>query len=61
MATTNAVEMANKGGVDPKRFRAALRERNFHWHNKPYKRWTVDLGSSEFEDMQRILNELLQS
>jgi hypothetical protein len=60
MATTNAIEMANKVGVDPKRFRAALREQNFRWH-KSYKPWTVELRSGEFEDMQRVLNELRQT
>lgn len=61
MATTNAIEMANKVRVNPKRFRAALRERNFDWHDKRYKRWTVELRSKEFEDMQRVLNELCHS
>ncbi len=52
-----AVEMAKSKGIDPKRFRAALRAENFKWHlhNHP---WAVPKGSPEHEDMRRVLIEL---
>jgi prophage maintenance system killer protein len=40
MATTSAVDMAKQAGIDPKRFRKALRDEHFSWHNHN-DRWTV--------------------
>jgi hypothetical protein len=60
MRMISAIEMANDGGVNPKRFRAALRGRNFPWHQMRYERWTVEFGGPEHRDMQQVLNELLQ-
>ena len=58
MATIDAIEMARQARIDPKLYRKALRAANLAWHDQPYKRWTVTLGSSEHSDMQRILNAL---
>ena len=40
MATTSAEDMAKQAGIDPKRFRKALRDERFSWHNHN-DRWTV--------------------
>jgi hypothetical protein len=32
MATTTAIDMANQGGMKPKKFRDALRKEHFAWH-----------------------------
>jgi hypothetical protein len=54
---TTAAEMARHAGVDPKRFRAALRDAQLLWH--PYdSRWEVVIGSLEHGDMVRILSLL---
>jgi hypothetical protein len=51
---TTAVEMARQAGVDPKRFRAALRDARLGWH--PYNgRWDVVVGSPEHRDMEMVL------
>ena len=55
-----AVEMARGEGVDPKRFRRALRGENFPWHS-PNARWTVGRDSPEHRDMLRVLARLLNS
>jgi hypothetical protein len=49
--------MAKQVGIDPKRFRAALRKENFEWHkhNDP---WTVVIGSIEHAAMERVLREI---
>jgi len=58
MATISAIEMAKQAQIDPKLFRKALRKAKLAWHDHPYKRWTVPLGSSEHSDMGRVLNAL---
>ena len=55
-----AVEMARREGVDPKRFRQALRGENFPWHRKN-DRWTVGRNSPEHRDMIRVLTRLVDS
>lgn len=54
---TTAAEMAKKAEIDPKRFRQALRDQNFPWHQHN-ERWTVELGSNEHKAMQQVLNKL---
>jgi len=49
--------MAKQAGIDPKRFRSALRK-NFHWHQR-YARWTVQIGSKEHDCMKRVLDRIL--
>lgn len=51
---TTAAEMARSYGVDPKRFRAALRRASLRWHSHN-ERWEVRLGSPEQRDMEHIL------
>ncbi|WP_433988835.1 hypothetical protein SuNHUV7_26130 (plasmid) [Pseudoseohaeicola sp. NH-UV-7] len=52
-----AVEMARNRGIDPKAFRRALREAKLKWHSHN-NRWLVPIGSTEHQEMERILNEL---
>lgn len=54
---TTAAEMARSYGIDPKRFRAALRRAGLRWH--PHnERWEACIGSPEYRDMKRILAAL---
>ena len=55
-----AVEMAKAEGLDPKKFRAALRDEGFPWHGHG-ERWTVRRDSPEHQDMQAVMNRLLNS
>ncbi|MGD9508273.1 MAG: hypothetical protein AB7I59_11330 [Geminicoccaceae bacterium] len=55
--TTTAAEMARLHGIDPKRFRAALRRAGLQWHSHN-ERWEVGIGSPERQDMERILAAL---
>lgn len=52
-----AVDMALAKGIDPKRFRAALRTAGLDWqsHNG---RWEVMRGSNQHQDMERVLERL---
>ena len=52
-----AVEMANANGVDPKRFRAALRAAGLGWHSHN-GRWEVMRGSSQHADMENVMASL---
>lgn len=52
-----AVEMANANGVDPKRFRAALRAAGIGWHSHN-GRWEVMRGSSQHADMENVMARL---
>ncbi len=54
---TTAAEMARSLGIDPKRFRAALRRAGLGWHSHN-ESWEVCIGSSEHRDMQRVLATL---
>lgn len=58
MQNTSAVEMAQSRGIDPKRFRAALRRAGLTWHSHN-GRWEVSIGSPEHADMVRVLATLL--
>ena len=53
-----AVEIARDAGIDPKRFRQALRRENLAWHHY-YAKWTVAEGSPKHKDMIRVLRTLL--
>jgi len=53
-----AVDIARVHGVDPERFRAALRKAQLPWHRLT-EPWTVNRGSSEHADMERVLRELI--
>ena len=52
-----AVEMANANGIDPKRFRAALRAEGLGWHSHN-GRWEVMRGSSQHADMENVMARL---
>jgi hypothetical protein len=54
---TTAAEMARAHGIDPKRFRAALRRAGFGWHSHN-ERWEVCISSPEHRNMQHILATL---
>jgi hypothetical protein len=54
---TTAAEMARLRGIDPKRFRAALRRAGLHWHSHN-GRWEVSVGSAEHQDLVRVLATL---
>ena len=54
---TTAVEMAKTQGIDPKRFRAALRNAGLGWHSHN-GRWEVSIGSPEHRDMERVMFKL---
>ena len=60
MEKVTAVEMARAAGVNPKKFRRALRQENFPWHEHS-DRWTVGLDSPEHRDMSRVLEHLRQN
>lgn len=52
-----AVDMAIANGIDPKRFRVALRAASLDWH--PYNgRWEVVRGSDQHQDMERVMAQL---
>lgn len=51
--------MARSQGIDPKRFRAALRGAGLLWHSRN-GRWEVRIGSTEHADMKRVLDTLAQ-
>lgn len=49
--------MAIASGMDPKRFRAALRAASLAWHPNN-GRWEVVRGSDEHQDMERVMAQL---
>lgn len=52
-----AADMARSAGIDPKRFRAALRQANINWH--PHNgRWEALRDSAEHRDMLQVLKFL---
>lgn len=57
MAKTSAVDMAKQAGINPKRFRATLRNENFSWHEHN-ARWTVDIGTAEHAAMEHVLRKV---
>ena len=56
-STTTAADMARLRGIDPKRFRAALRRAGLQWHSHN-GRWEVRVGSPEHCDLVRVLATL---
>ena len=54
---TTAADMARLRGIDPKRFRAALRRVGLPWHSHD-GRWEVRVGSPEHCDLVRVLATL---
>ena len=52
-----AVEIANPNGVDPSRFRTALRAAGLGWHSHN-GRWEVMRGSSQHADMENVMARL---
>ena len=54
---TTAVDMARAAGIDPKRFRSALRKACLRWHAHNGA-WEVQVGSTQHADMQRVLDTL---
>jgi hypothetical protein len=49
----SAIEIARDAGIDPKAFRAKLREEGFAWH-EPWERWSVAVGSKEHAAMLAV-------
>ena len=58
MGQVSAVEMAKAAGIDPKRFRQALRDEEFDWHIHGAN-WTVNRGGPDHLDMERVLRRLV--
>lgn len=58
MGLVTAVEMARAAGIDPKRFRRALRAEKFPWHTHG-AHWTVEDGSLHHRAMERVLRDLV--
>ncbi len=54
MPRTSAKIMARLVGIDLNLFRAALKEKNFSWH-EPETAWTVEVDSPEHEQMIAVL------
>ena len=50
--------MAKAAGIDPKRFRQALRDEEFDWHIHGAS-WTVNRSGPEHLDMERVLRRLV--
>jgi hypothetical protein len=57
MAIVTANRMADEVDVKRKTYRQALRRQNFPWHVR-YSKWKVREGSSEHDDMRRVLATL---
>jgi hypothetical protein len=53
----SAADMARERGIDPKRFRAALRAECLPWHDHQTS-WTVCRDSKEHDDLKRVLAHL---
>lgn len=54
-----AVEMAQERGVDPKRFRGALRNSGKFPSRKKNDRWVVSYGSTDHHNMIDVLKMLI--
>jgi len=52
-----AAEVARRYGLDPKRYRGALRAEGFSWHVK-HSYWNPPDGSPEHRDMIRMAGRL---
>jgi len=51
-----AIDMAKKAGIEPKKFRDALRKEKLIWHQHN-DRWTVEIGSAEHAAMESVLRK----
>lgn len=51
--------MARAAGVDPKRFRAALRKAGLAWHGAGVP-WSVETGGAQHRQMQAVLQSLAE-
>src|SRR3546814_10224611 len=51
------MEMADACGIDQKRFRQTLRDAKLPWHAHGTP-WVVKVGSSQHEDMRKVLQGL---
>lgn len=54
---TTAADMARAAGVDPKRFRAALRSAGLAWHREGTP-WNVEIGGPRHRQMEAVLQSL---
>ena len=55
-----AVELANEAGMDPKRFRVALRAARLSWHRLG-ERWEAERGGQREAEMRAVLKSLAKS
>ena len=53
----SAADMARQYGLDPRKFRIALREEDFPWHRHG-ERWNPPDDSAEYRDMVRVAERL---
>ena len=53
----SAADMARQYGLEPKKFRKALRAEKFPWH-KHRARWNPPDGSPEHRDMVRVAERM---
>ncbi len=53
----NAADLARERGIDPKRFRAKLRQSGLSWHDHN-DRWTVEHGSDRHHAIMAVLEGL---
>ena len=60
LSEVTEAEMARAEGLDPKKFRTALRKECFRWHVQGEK-WTVRQDGPEHRAMKLVLNRLLNS
>ena len=57
MSLVTAIEIALANGIDPKRYRQALRDANLSWYRWGAP-WTAVEGSSEHADLLRVMDGL---
>lgn len=58
MGAVIAADLARRHGIDPKRFRQALRNARLPWYRHGAS-WSVDSGSPQHRDLLRVLGTLL--
>jgi hypothetical protein len=61
MEVVTAIDVATSFGLDPKRFRQALRDEDLRWHRVKHARWIADKGSTEEADMLRVARRLAET
>jgi 3-hydroxyisobutyrate dehydrogenase-like beta-hydroxyacid dehydrogenase len=63
MPTITAVELAKRAGIDPQKFRKALRKHSqdsdLSWHHRSDP-WKSEMGSDRHRAMERVLAEVLK-